>query len=381
MTAEDRLRAALGERAAAARTSPEALDRVFHRVGRHRRNVRAAVAGLAVVAVVAGTAVAATGRGGTGALQPVGPPAASTPPADRTPVPTTTPRARPTRAPAVPSPTLPERPSPTTTARPETFPKDSAMALLRDGRIAVVSTTTGEPLATVGRLPGPADERASVEWSPDRRRVYYDTGDCSIVELLVATGTTSPVGPGRRPEVAPDGRVAAIGCADGVAVYEPGTWRRSFFPDNERSDNPGPSWDASAATADVAWEPAGESLGLLLTRIGYEAYEMLWLDVENAAEVQSGHAAGPAAGLVDVTAGRYLTATYCCRNGGEPRSTLTRSASRDDGAPREVVHHGAEVTDVAADLAGTALFVDATGLWRIDGDTTRLLSRDVVAVG
>jgi hypothetical protein len=376
MNAEDRLRAVLTDRADRARTSPDALGAVFGRVAQRRRRTRTGVALGVTATLLAGTAFASSLRAGTDAIRPADPtPVVSypvaTPEVTESPVPTESPAPTPTRAPET-----------TPTATPAGFPADSAVAVLADGAVVVLSTTTGEVLAAVGKAALAGDERPTVEWSPDRSRVYVDGGDCRIVETVVATQATRAVGEGRAPEAHEDGRVAAVGCDDGVAVFHP-DGKRDFYPHNRKS---GPDvargYDAVADTVNVAWEPAIDVDGLLLSRTYTDQVELLWLDVATASEVQSGHSTGVVAELVEATGDRYVTATFCCRMGGPGRSSTLEVRERTYYSdPVRSLEHPQEITHVALDRKGNALFVDATGLWRVDETRAVLVRRGVLAAG
>lgn len=382
MNAEERLRAALTDRADATRTSPDALSGVFSRVAARRRAVRVATAGGAALALVAGVAFASTLGGGTDALRPT----RTVPIGTETPAPEPTPSDLPTpveptvtaSASASPSPTAAGSPSP---EQPGPFGDDTAAAVLADGRLALLSTTTGDVVRWLGRPKDMAGE-PSVDWSPATRLVYHDAGDCTIVETNLATHATRVVGRGRRPAVGPDGRVLAIRCAGGVVLHDPRSGATREYPHRRDVEGSATPEDAYADYTSVAWDPTPDIDFAVVARTYTHPMSLVSLDLASSDEMEAAHHASDVEGeLVDYTGGKVVTATYCCRMGQSGRTTTIHRYDNLDGDNQVQYLHPAPVTHLAQDARGTILVVSADGLWRYHGDERLLLRKDVVAVG
>lgn len=350
MSTEDRLQAALAARAAVARTSADALDGVFGRVARHRRNVRIAALASVVAVAVAGTAFATTARDGRDTIQPV------------------TPTVRPSGPASVPVP-APERPE-----------DGRALVLLSGGRLAEVSTTTGEDVRTFDPIAENLGEDPGLAW--DGRYLYYDTADCRVLERDTTTGQTREVTRGRNPALSPLGAIAAIAC-DGTAVVvvdseaDPVEARYAMPYDPSFVDQ-----NVSKARA-VAWADRDT---LFVTRS--------YRDAEDAAVIDRTRPRGNEALAMSVVAndvatkgdGDVITATGCCSTDQEPPLTVFY----DQGVGTEPgMYAQAELFSIprriepgiTVDATGAVLFVDADGLWRrAFGRDPALIRPGVVAI-
>ena len=359
MSTEDRLRAALSDRAVSARTSPDALSSVFDRVARHRRNTRLAAAASVVAVAAAGTAFAATLRSDTDALRPVTPPTVSPAPASPT-------------------------PSATTSLVPLTpvFPEDAAVVLLADGRLVVASTTTGEVLDSFGKPTHPRTDRYSLDWSPDRRYVYYTSGDCRIVEFDLATRKTRQVADGYRPAAGPVGQVAAVGCQGGLVVTDTVSGRVSKYAPSAVDE----SEEAEGSFAvSVAWL---DGTALVAARAFEEASAIALVDrTEERAWDEATYLDHRANWIVSDDRGTLYASLVNYGNGSRPPSTEFFKISNLD------VERGAnygraylftvsgDARQLAVDARGAVLYVDDRGLWRRDDGAPELILEGVVAVG
>ncbi|HWL35144.1 MAG TPA: hypothetical protein VNQ77_03025 [Frankiaceae bacterium] len=376
MNAEERLRAALADRAERARTSPDALDAVFGRVARHRRAVRLTAALSVACVAVAGAAFAAGTRPGTDAVRPITSAPATASPTTDEPTETATPSASPSATPTPEGAFVPVR---------VTFPDDTALVVLADRRVVAISTTTGAERATFGTLPpasadGPS---GSLDWSSDRAHVVYEAGDCRLHRLDVANGTSTPLGRGRDPQIAADGRVAAIGCESGtdVLVIDPVTRRSTSYAarDKDATDDRGypDLWERQAYVASVAW--SGDH-HLVVAR-GYEgALDVRIVDLATGKAFASDPADHVAVGRTTVAA------LHCCypgENGADTTTFFTVPDVLDRRRPtprEETFTHPGNVHSLTLDARGAVLYVAADRLWRWSGGEPRLIRRGVAAV-
>lgn len=359
MNPEDRLTAMMTARAGAARTSPDALDHVFGRVARHRRNVRLATGAGAVLTVAALAVGATTLRGGEQGLQPTTPSASA--PAGS---PTATPTGSPTAAP----------PSPTTPAAP---PDDRAVVVLSDGRIAEISTTTGAEVRSIGRVPGRV-EPDGLAWSPDRSVVYYVV-ECRVFALPVGGGAAREVAQGQAPAVSPDGSQLAVtecGSGRGLRVVDLAGGRVTTYAGF--SDDPDDFFRGRTFPVDVAWYDDHR----LLVAVAYEGNDPVVVldtrtdrsldDARQLREVVPARVAarhGTAYGLED-----------CCY----PEHDRPEEVSEFDvtsGSARRATTFPGQSASLTVDAAGTLLTVNETGVWRWRGaGPPTLVRRGAIAV-
>ena len=347
MSTEDRLQAALAARAAVARTSPGALDGVFGRVARHRRNVRIAALASVVAVAVAGTAFATTVRPGRSSIEPV--------------TPTGQPTGQPTRGPA----------------------GERVLVMLADGRLAEVSATTGEDVRTFDPITEDLGEDPGLAW--DGRYLYYGTADCRVLERDTSTGQTREVTRGRNPDVGPLGAIAAVGC-DGKSVVvvdsEADPVETRYEMPHEPTFEDGDS-DLSTVRA-VAWADRDR---LFVTRTYETAERPVLVDRTrprgDEVLLLDGLAADYVAAIGD---GDVVSATLCCYTDAQPASTTFH---HQGVGPEPGLYVRAELfavprrvePGITVDGSGAVLFVDADGLWRWQQESApRLISRGVVAV-
>lgn len=361
MSTEDRLRAALSDRAGSARTSPDALTSVFGRVARHRRNTRLAAAASVVAVAVAGTAFATTLRSGTDSLQPIGPTASTSPVAPPSPT---------------PSMVVPSQP---------VFPDDSVVVLLADGRLAVVSTTTGDEIESLGTLADPSTDRFSLDWSPDRRHVYYTSGECRVIEYDVTTKKTRHVADGYRPAAGPVGQVAAVGCQGGIVVTDTESGRDwEYEPSAVMVDDAGEAEEPFAVS--VAWL---DGTALVAARAFEDAATMALVDrTKERPWDEAQYLDHRADRIVSDDHGTLFASLVNYGNGSAPPTTEFFQMS-DLDIERGATAYGREylftapgdVRQLAVDGRGAVLYVDDSGLWRRHDGPPELIKEGVVAVG
>jgi hypothetical protein len=207
-TTDDRLRAALADRAAQASPSPDAYRAITEKVRRRRVVGRLQLAG-GLVATVAVAAVAVT-------LVDTDPAARPGPVVPATGEPTPTPAA-PTSPPATATPSGP----PSATAAPGVLAEGEAVAFLEDGRLVALSAVDGSVRRVLHDFGPDRKPAGAPAISPDRSSVVVSTDDeqptdCVQTLTLVdlATGRTTDLGAGRHPAISPDGRrLASISTA------------------------------------------------------------------------------------------------------------------------------------------------------------------------
>ncbi|HEX8002242.1 MAG TPA: hypothetical protein VF519_06070 [Mycobacteriales bacterium] len=343
---EDRLRSALGARADAARTSPDALDGVFGRVARHRRNVRLATGAGAALSLVAAAAIA------NAALRPSGP-------NDRV-------------IPASPSPgvvtTAPPSPATTTVATtPPPPPPVTAFAVLKDRRVAELDVRTGDVLRTVGTVGASADTRIDV--SADRRRVAYATAQCRIAVVDLASGDTLRTVGGYAPALSPDGgRVAVAKCFDGgnepptVVVTDVASGTSRSYTTRAKSGTPFEQDVAMLSGVHaLAWRDAGT---VAVTRTYEGAVETLLLDLARDRYLNDAARSGEYFSDVAAHGGALYGTEECCM----PEWDKPTKVVRLDGGRRTVLfQRPGGVTDLSVEPGGTVVFVSGERLWRWDG--------------
>jgi hypothetical protein len=369
-TPEDRLAGALHDRAAAARTSPDALDGVFRKVATHRRRTRAVSgAGLAVALVAGGVATAAVMRPGKDSLTPV-PPASqgvtATPSESESPSPSA-----PASASVSPSPSVPVA-----------IPDKSAVLLLADRRVAVVSTTTGEELASLGTLPSDA-EGSRLAWSREGDKVWFGRSGCRIGVLDTTTGEVGDAGTGTDPNLSPGGtKLAAVACdrpdahGNGVVVTNLATgavktyqgiapWPEGGAPSLARTLD----WlDDTRLAVAVAWEDP-EGVVVLDTTKDEKLNDGTWLRINVESPFKHGD--------------ELLGVQRCCNPDLDKPVKLVRWTI-EDKAPVAVLTLGDSdpVLDVDTDAAGQVLILREDGLWRWDGHgAPKLVRRGATAIG
>jgi hypothetical protein len=354
MNPEDRIRDAMAGRAAAARTSPDALDGVFTRVARRKRNTRLAAAGGTALSVVAVTAIAGAAlRSPSGEVTPAAP-TPSVAVTVGTPVPT---------------------PRPTAVAR----PKDRAFVVLKDHRLVEVSTSSGAVLRTVTRLPADTNE---ISVSPDHASVFF-SDSCRVVRVDVASGARKDLGPGYAPALAPDGRhLAAADCTDDgvdgipVVVTDLATGKRTTYG----AKDPGPSPDGTmnmyvlSAPRELAWV---DSHTVAVARVYEEQEELLLLDIDKNRWMND--ATGTRTGVTHlaIARGAILGSDECCMPEFDKPTGLIQVVQ--GGEPRTLLQRRDGIRDLAVDDRNVVLFVSGGSLWSWNwqGQPRRLLANAV----
>jgi hypothetical protein len=335
MSPEDRIRAALDDRAARARTSPGALDGVFRRVSRHRRNVRVA-ASLAAASVVAVAAVAV---------------AAGRTPGDR----------------FVVQPTATPTPTATVTAA----PPDRAYVLLKgDDHVIEVDTTTGTVLRDVVAAPFGAGDLTT---DADRAVLAFETEGCNVTVVDTRTGATSELA-GGRPALSPDGlSLATTGCDDGtVVVTDLATGTRTVYARRRGPSVPPDTVDVEALAhpASLAWL---DTRHLAIARVYETAEDMLVLDLDADRSLSDATPAPVAFDHVTALHGVAIGAEACCMPDWDKPTKIARLHAGE----REVLFEANPGVDqITTDHTGAVLYGDMDGVWRWDGgDAPRLLLR------
>lgn len=361
MNPEDRLRDALSARAGAARTSPDALDGVFTKVSRHKRNVRVAAAAgaalsLAAVSVVASAALRTDGGG------------------DRV---ATSPSVTVSAAPA-PSTSLSPSPSPSPSA---VAPRVTAFVARADDRIVEIDVASGAVLRTVVTAPG--SHRTYVGVSRDHRRLAYSDRGCHVRVIDLATGKTVREVAGSVPALSPDGdRVAVADCDDSetssvvVTDLATGTARR-YAPAPNPTPTPGHlDIDRLAAVSSLAWV---NGRTIAVARMYESEEELLLLDVRDDRWLTDGDRTGAAVGAVATRGGPLVGDEECCYpEWDEPTKVVRVRASGGD--PETLFTVAAGITSIAVGADGTILYTSGDALWRWNGGRPRLLLRGAVAV-
>ncbi|HEU0131599.1 MAG TPA: hypothetical protein VFQ85_11490 [Mycobacteriales bacterium] len=362
-TPEERLAAALADRAAAARTSPDALDGVFHRVASHRRRTRAAAGAAIALALVASAAVATNAlRPDAATLEPVAP------------APTAPPTSPP---PATATPTRPAHPAVAG------YPDDSAVVVGADRRVLVVSTTTGAQRAQLGRLPADATG-SGLAWSPDRSLVYFERGGCRVA-AMDRTGAVRDVTTGTAPAVSPDGRrLATAACpapyvqgapAGGVIVTD--LRSRRVTPIRGLPQDPRPDYTPPPSATSVTWFDAHT----LAVAVAWEDPEdVVVVDVDRDRDLGHGERLHVAVGDLVARGDTRLAVTTCCMPDWTERARILRLPWRGTRTATLLTFHE-EAGSVELDRAGQVLFRAREGLWRWrPGSAPVLVRRGVTAV-
>lgn len=355
---EDRLRAALTDRAGAARTSPDALDGVFGRVARHRRAVRVAAGAGTAFALVAGGLVASAAMRTDERVAPGD--VASAPPSQ---APSPTPSVAPT-APA--------------------YAADRAIVAMRDGRLVEISTTTGEEIRTLAEW-----EADAMDWSPDRKLLAV-VQNCLLVLFDAKTGDLrSDLGNARHPAFSPDStKLASVPCkeneknADVTLLDIPKRTHTTFVAPSPTPYTGQPSYmqdlEGLSASSGLEWT---DDRHLLVLRNYEGAYEAMLLDVTSDREIADGERTSIRADALAAHDGvLYWTDSPFYP---DPEAGPTKVFRRAPGQADAMLFERADVVrQLTLDDRGTLLFVDKTGLWRWDesSGTAVLITRDAVAV-
>lgn len=355
MNPEDRLRDALAGRAAAARTSPDALDGVFGKVSRHRRNVRVAAAAGTALSIAAVSVIA------SGAFR--------------------SPSERDSQLAGEPSPSA----STVATASPTPSAPllDRAIVALKDKRIVEISTTTGAVVReiTTWDTKSPPTELA---WSPDRNSIVVAQG-CSLMLTDAATGDpTVDLGNGRAPAFSTDGsRVAYDSCetGGGFGVVDVSSREEKTFPNPEPTSDPATSMqdlDVLSNVTSVAWLDESR---VVVARVYEGGQDTIVVDVDEARTMRDYAEAGFQAELV-ATNGTYLAATeFCCSYGTYPKESTDVLRREGTGPAKVVFTHPAAVSHLALTAEGHVVFVSKETLWRWDGSgQAEIVLRDVTAL-
>ncbi|HEV2889488.1 MAG TPA: hypothetical protein VGX28_03860 [Frankiaceae bacterium] len=358
MNPEDRLRSAMEERAGAARTSPDALDGVFTRVARHRRNVRIAAAAGSAMSIAAVVLVANAAIGGRGGADVV--PASPTPTVAAS------------SAAGTPTPTASASP----TASPE--PTDSVTAIavaLPDRRLVLMDGATGTVLRTIATL---RSGEHPVELSPTHRWVVVaPESGCTLTLVEVATGDRTTLRGQRVARFSPrDARLAYAGCADSaregtpVVVRDMRTGTERTLASPRRPAN----WPQTTQFMDeltgveaVSWRDDD----VLVVSRAYEDYtDTLTLDVRTADDLGDSRRYEGAA--VHFTyGGRYYGVHACCYPDWDQRAQLVEWTLRESGSTKRTVMAAPDaLASGGVDGSGALVYVDNGDLWRWSGWNT-----------
>jgi hypothetical protein len=355
MNPEDRLRDALSARAGSARTSPDALDGVFGRVARRRRNARLAAAGTALsviaVSLVATAALRTPGGGDVVATAPTSPAVSGSATVSAT---------------ASPTPPVP--------------PPNRALVVLRLGRVVEVDTTTGAIVRDVVATKVP--KAADVAWSPDRSRLVVQDG-CILALYDAATGALEgDLGNGASPAFSPDGtRVVSTSCGDGNAVTVTPLGREGSrsYPAPELDDTK-PVDTQQESLAQVHRAGWYDDDRIAVTREYEGAWETLLLDTRTDRRLADADPMGLSADYVAGDGASFVWSESCCYPEWEkPTKVMRMTGGR---RPAKVVFEHPAVRDLAVDGLGQVLVVDDEGLWSWNGTgAPRLVVPDATAVG
>jgi len=358
MNPEDRLRSALDARAAAARTSPDALDGVFGKVARHRRNVRvAAVAGTAL-SVVAVSAVAMASLGVDKGRDIVATsPSVSAPAASHSPAPAPTP----TPVPAV----------------------SRIAVILGDGRLVEVDAATGAVLDEVTPVKKPEMVFA---YSRTRRSVVVgDPRTCGdLYEVSVATGTRRRVASGYVPAFSPDGRyLATAACLDSsedqrspVAVFDLTTGTSTtLWPAKRPANWPEGTFhhDTTVAVHALHWQDADT---LLVTRSYESTEDTIRVEVGKDTSLVNRPVVTWGVNTLFAKAGKTYGTFFCCMPEWEDPVTFVRVRTAEKFDTVFTVPKGTAL--FYERVTGALLYTTPAGLWRWDGwDTAKSWSSPV----